>query len=140
MFGQVVMSYDARRSPLKTLDRIVYSLGQCILSSLLEECKAGTVMTKLTRSQALALSTPAASTHEQLHLFMLESRGLGALVFLHLGLAFLLELARGRGLKEIGRSFLCSKSPACLPTCRTRSGNLVKVQYKIEGLCIKDMA
>ena len=38
----------------------------------------------------------------------------------------------GRGLNEIGHSFLCSKSPARLPAWRTRSGDSVKVQDKIK--------
>ena len=67
---------------------------------------------------------------EQPPSFTLESGRLGTLVLLHLGSACLWKLDRGRGLNEVSHSFLCSKSPARLPTWRTRSCNDVKVQYK----------
>ena len=61
----------------------------------------------------------------------LESRRPDALFFLHLDSAFLWERDRGRGLNEIGHSFFCNKSPVPIPTWRTRSGDFVKLQYKI---------
>ena len=56
-------------------------------------------------------------SYEQPHLFTLEGRRLGVLVLFASGFSVLLGIRyRGRGLNEIGHSFLCSKSPACLPT------------------------
>ena len=57
-----------------------------------------------------------------------ESRKFGALVFLHLGSAFLSELDRGPGLNETGHSFPSNKNPVHM-----RSGDFVKVQDKIKS-------
>ena len=52
------------------------------------------------------------------------------MVFSHLSSAFLCERDRGRGLNEIGHSFLCNKGPVHVRTWRRRSGNFAKLQYK----------
>ena len=63
---------------------------------------------------------------------MSETTRLGALVFWHLGSAFFWERDTGRGLNEMGHSFVCNKSPVHVPPWRTRSGDFVNVQYEIK--------
>ena len=53
-------------------------------------------------------------------------------MFLHPGLAFVWEVNRGRGVNEIGHSFLCNMSQVYTPTWRARSADFVKVQYKMK--------
>ena len=47
------------------------------------------------------------------------------------GFSVPLGTRKGRGLNKIGRSFLCNKSPAHVAPWRRRSGDFVKVQYKM---------